>query len=47
MELKNIKVDTKIKNIEELKTLIEQMKSTLDKIQNFKFDIEFIQCEHS
>lgn len=47
MKAKNVKYNIKIKNIEELKTLIEQTKSTLDKIQNFKFDIEVSQCEHS
>ena len=44
MKAKNVKYNIKIKNIEEL---IEQTKSTLDKIQNFKFDIEVSQCEHS
>lgn len=47
MEIKNISVDMKIKNIEELKTLIEEMQSIFDKIQKFKFDFEFNQCEHN
>lgn len=47
MKPKNVKYNIKIKNIEELKTLMKQMKSTLDKIQNFKFDIKVSQCEHS
>lgn len=47
MDFRNIKADMRIKNIEELKTLIQEMESILDKIQNFKFDIEISQCEHN
>ncbi len=47
MELKNIKIGMKIKNIEELKVLVKEAQSILDKIQNFKYDIEFSQCEHN
>lgn len=42
-----LKIDIKIKNIEELKVLVKEAQSILDKIQNFKFDIEFNQCERS
>lgn len=47
MKSKSTSINLKIKNIDELKTLVQEMKSTLDKIQNFKFDFEFIQCEHN
>lgn len=47
MELKNIEIGMKIKNIEELKVLVKEAQSILDKIQNFKFDIEVSQCEHN
>lgn len=46
MKLKNISVDLKIKNIDELKALVKELDVIVDKIQNFKFDIEASQCEH-
>lgn len=46
MDLKNMKINIRIKNIDELKTLLEEMKSIIDKIQNFNFDIEINQYEH-
>lgn len=42
-----MELEMKIKNIDELNTLVEKMKSTIDKLQNFSFDIEINQCEHN
>ncbi len=35
------------KNIDELNQLVEDLKSTVDKIKNFQLKIETSRCEHS
>lgn len=47
LKLKNISVNIKIKNIDEFETLVQEMSTIIDKIKNFKFEIEATQCEHN
>lgn len=47
MDLKDISFNIKIKNIDEFNDLVEQTKKDVDKLKNFKFEIETTQCEHS
>lgn len=37
----------KIKNIDELKQLVEQLRTIVDKIENLNLEIVINQCEHS
>lgn len=40
-------INIKIENIDEFNKLLEQFKTTVDKIQNFKFKVCTTQCEHN
>lgn len=44
---KNDETTIKIENIDELKLLVEQFKTTVDKLKNFEFKITVTQCEHN
>ena len=44
---KEIILKIKTKNIDELNQLVEDLKSTVDKIKNFQLKVETSRCEHS
>ena len=45
--IKKLEVDLKIKNIDELQALVEQLNTTVDNIKNFKLEVEASRCEHN
>lgn len=45
--MEKIKSNIEVKNIDEFNDLVGQIKKDVDKLMNFKFEVETTQCEQS
>ena len=47
VSMEKIKSNIEVKNIDEFNDLVGQIKKDVDKLMNFKFEVETTQCEQS